>query len=350
MNRLAVWLVPIVLLVLPASVRGQSARDAVAQGTQAYDDLEFEQAAGLLRRALAAQGSSALSREDAARALIYLTATELLRDRKDSARAIARRLVITNPRYRPDELVFPPQLLLLYDVVRRVTPAVIGEAPADTTIRPGTDALTLRLYASAVHDIEASLVALDGRVMRTLYRGPIGDSLSLPWNGLDSAGATLAAGSYAVRVSSFDRAGKVVRMLRMPLSVLTAPADTLPHPAAPADTVLRPEKQPFGPALRVLAPGVLAGLGTAFLPGLVARGEQPSRGRLVIGGTLTLASVTAFIARRPGRPIPENMTHNAALRAWRREDAEVARRNAERAKGTISVRIDAPVILTPSGS
>ena len=337
------------LLCLPVGggLAAQSAGQVLAQGIRAYDDLEFEQAAGLLRRALAAPGQGALSRDDVSRALIYLTATELLRDRKDSARAIARRLVIINPRFRPDELVFPPQLLLLYEVVRRATPAVIGEAPADTTIRPGSEALTLRLYASAVHDVEAKLVALDGRVMRTLFRGPLGDSVALPWNGLDSTGAPVASGAYAIMVSSFDRAGKVVRILRMPVSVLPAPADTLPHPAAPADTVLRPEKRPMGPALRVLAPGLLAGVGAAVLPGVIARGERPSGGRLVIGGTLTLAGVAAFVARRPWRAIPENVGHNAVVRAWRREDTEVARRNAERAKGMIGLHVGEPVVLTP---
>jgi hypothetical protein len=345
MKRIAVLLA---LLVLPAALAGQAARDVLAQGIRAYDDLEFEQAAGLLRRALAVPGANALARDDVSRALIYLTATELLRDRRDSARAIARRLALTNPRYRPDELVFPPQLLLLYEVVRRATPAVIGEAPADTAIRPGSETLTLRLYASAVHDVQASLVALDGRVMRTLYRGPIGDSLALPWNGLDSANAPLATGSYVITVSSFDRAGKVVRMLRMPLAVLPARADTLAHPTAPADTVLRPEKRPLGPALRVLAPGLIAGVGVAVLPGAVARGERPSTARLAIGGTLTVAGVAAFLARKPGRAIPENAAHNAVVRAWRREDTEVARRNVERAKGVIGVHIDAPVILTPA--
>jgi hypothetical protein len=346
MKRFAL-LFALLLLPVPVVLAAQSAAGVLAQGIRAYDDLEFEQAAGLLRRALARPGQDALSRDDVSRALIYLTATELLRDRRDSARAIARRLVVTNPRYRPDELVFPPQLLLLYEVVRRATPAVIGAAPADTTIRPGSEALTLRLYASAVHNVEAALVALDGRVLRTLFRGPIGDSLALPWNGLDSSAAPLASGSYVIAVSSFDRGGTVVRMLRMPLAVLPAPADTLAHPAAPADTVLRPEKRPLGPALRVLAPGVLAGLGAAVLPGVIARGERPSAGRLAIGGTLTLAGVAAFVARKPGRAIPENAAHNAVVRAWRRDDDAVARRNAERAKGVIGVRVGEPVILTP---
>ncbi len=338
-------------LALPLVGAGQAASAALTQGVRAYDDLEFEQAAGLLRRALAVQGSGALSAADVSRALIYLVATELLRDRRDSARAIARRLVVSNPRFRPDELVFPPQLLLLYEVVRRATPAVIAEASADTAIRPGSEAVAVRLYASSVHDIAATLVALDGRVVRTLYRGPIGDSLALRWNGLDSAGTSPPpSGAYALTVSSFNREGRVVRIMRMPVEVLPGPTDTLPHPPPPADSVLLPERQPMGPALRVLAPGLLAGVGVAVLPGLVARGEKPSGARFLVGGTVTLVGIAAFVSHRPHRQIPANVAHNRVIRDWRRTDTDVARRNSERGRGLIGLRTGAPVILTPDGT
>jgi hypothetical protein len=338
-------------LAVPRLAAGQAASAALTQGVRAYDDLEFERAAGLLRRALAVQGTGALPAADVSRALIYLAATELLRDRRDSARAIARRLVLANPRFRPDELVFPPQLLLLYEVVRLATPAVIGEAPADTAIRPGTDAIAVRLYASFVHNVAATLVALDGRVVRTLYRGPIGDSLILRWNGLDSAGTgPPPSGAYALTVSSFNRDGRVVRILRMPIELLPGPTDTLPHPPPPADSVLLPERRPMGPALRVLAPGVLAGVGVAVLPGLVARGEQPSGARFAVGGTVTLVSIAAFVSRRPGRQIPANVAHNRVIRDWRRADGDVARRNAERGRGLMGVRTGVPVILSPEAS
>jgi hypothetical protein len=338
-------------IALPGVVAAQGASAALAQGVRAYDDLEFEQAAGLLRRALAVQGSDALSAADVSRAMIYLTATELLRDRRDSARAIARRLVIRNPRFRPDELVFPPQLLLLYEVVRRATPAVIAEASSDTAIRPGSEAVAVRLYASSVHDIAASLVALDGHVVRTLYRGPIGDSLVLQWNGLDSAGTgPPPSGAYALTVSSFNRDGHVVRILRLPIEVLPGPTDRLPHPPPPADSVLLPERRPLGPALRVLAPGLLAGVGVAVLPGLVARGEQPSGARFVVGGTVTLVGIAAFVSHRPGRQIPANVAHNRVIHDWHAAVADVTRRNAERGRGLIGVRTGAPVILTPEGT
>src|SRR5467141_2470109 len=333
---------------VPARVAGQTAGAVLTQGVRAYDDLEFEQAAGLLRRALAVQGKDALSAADVSRALSYLAATELLRDRRDSARAIARRLVVQNPRFRPDELVFPPQLLLLYEVVRRATPAVIGEAAADTAIRPGSEAWAVRLYASSVHEIAATLVALDGRVVRTLYRGPIGDSLVLRWNGLDSAGTgSPPSGAYALTVSSFNRDGRVVRIMRLRIEVLPGPTDTLRHPPAPADTVLLPERRPMGPALRVLAPGVLGGVGVAVLPGLVARGEKPSGARFVVGGAVTLASIAAFVSHRPGRQIPANVVHNRGIRDWQNAVAATTRRNAERGRGLIGVRTGVPVILTP---
>jgi len=338
-------------LALPFVGASQAASAALTQGVRAYDDLEFEQAAGLLRRALAVQGKDALSTADVSRALSYLAATELLRDRRDSARAIARRLVIQNPRFRPDELVFPPQLLLLYEVVRRATPAVTGHAAADTAIRPGNEAMAMTLYASSVHDIAAALVALDGRVVRTLYRGPIGDSLAVHWNGLDSAGTSPPpSGSYVLTVSSFNRDGRVVRIMRLPIEVLPGPTDTLPHPRTPADTVLLPERRPMGPALRVLAPGVLGGVGLAVLPGVVARGEKPSGARFALGGAVTLASIAAFVSHRPGRQIPANVVHNRGIRDWQNAVADVARRNAERGRGLIGVRTGVPVILTPDGT
>src|SRR2546428_384123 len=160
-------------LAVPGRAAGQAASAALTQGVRAYDDLEFENAAGLLRRALAVQGTNALSAADVSRALIYLAATELLRDRRDSARAIARRLVLSNPRFRPDELVFPPQLLLLYEVVRRATPAVIAEAPTDTAIRFGSEAVAGRPYSRSLHHIAATPLAVDGGRLRTPYPGPL---------------------------------------------------------------------------------------------------------------------------------------------------------------------------------
>jgi hypothetical protein len=338
-------------LIRSPELSAQGAGATFAQGVRAYDDLEFDAAAGLLRRALAAQGNGALLPTDRERALMYLTATELLRENRDSARAVARRLVLSNPRFRPDELVFPPQVLQLYAEVRRTTPVVVATAPVDTAFRAGAGALAVRLHSSTVHDVSAALMTLEGSVLRTLHRGPIGDSLVIYWNGLDSMGTRLAAGRYAITVSSFERGrgSRVVRILRLPLAVLHGTADTLPLPPAPADTLLRSEREPVGPALRVLAPAVLTGAAIAVLPTVVGDGEEPSGGRLVIAGAVSLVGIAAFVSRRPGRPIPENVAHNRTVQDWRRAVGEITRRNAERSRELMSVRSDAPVIITPGG-
>ncbi len=336
-------------LIGPRELSAQVASATVAQGVRAYDDLEFDAAAGLLRRALAAQGNDALLPANRDRALIYLAATELLRENRDSARAVARRLVLANPRFRPDELVFPPQVLQLYAEVRRTTLVVVGTAAPDTAFRPGVEALAVRLYSSAEHDVSAALVTLDGSVLRTLYRGPISDSLVVHWDGLDSTGTRLSGGRYAITVSSFDRGRRVVRILRLPLEVLQGTPDTLLPPRPPADTLLRPEHQPVGPALQVLAPGVLTGAAIAVLPQLMGDDVEPSSGRLVVGGAAIVVSIAAFVSRHPGRSIPDNVAHNRVVQDWRYAVADIAHRNAERSRELMSVRTDAPVVITPGG-
>lgn len=333
----------------PRAMPAQAAADMLARGVRAYEDLELDGAAGLLLRALAVPGADALAPAAAARALMYLAATELLREHRDSAAAVARRLVLLDPRFRPDDLVFPPQVLALHEEARRATPAVIGHAPADTAIRTGAEELVVRLYASTFHDVAATLVAEDGRVVRNLYAGPIGDSLDLHWNGLDSSGTRpLPDGRYAITVNSLDRQRRVVRILRLPLEVTRPRIDTLPHPPPPADSLLLPERRPIGPGLRALAPAAFAGAAIVVLPSVVANGEDATGARFVVGGTVSIAGIVAFLSHHPGRSIPANVAHNRTLRdAWRRELAEVSRRNAERSREVIGVRTGAPVLLTP---
>lgn len=336
-------------LISPRELPGQASSATVAQAVRAYDDLEFDAAAGLLRRALGAQGKDALLPADRDRALMYLAATELLRENRDSARAAARRLVLTNPRFRPDDLVFPPQVLQLYAEVRRTTLVVTGMAPADTEFRPGVEALAVRLYPSAEHNVSAALVTPDGSVLRTLYRGPISDSLVVHWDGLDSTGTRLSGGRYAIMVSSFERGGggRVVRFLRLPLEVLQVTTDTLLPPPPPADTLLRPERQPVSPALRVLAPGVVTGAAIAVLPQMMGENVEPSSGRLVVGGAAIVVGIAAFVSHHPGRSIPDNVAHNRVVQDWRHAVTDIARRNAERSRELMSVRTDAPVVISP---
>src|SRR5205814_314354 len=197
-------------LVGARAAAAQSGTDLMRQAVRAYQDLDLDVAAGLIRRAIAFEGPAALARSERATAFMYLTTVELLRSRPDSARSAAR---------------------------------------------PG--------------------------------------------------------GRCALTVVSTDSAGHVVRELRLPLEVTPVTRDTQPLPPPP---LFRPERTPMGPALRVLAPATLVGVGTVVLPSVVAGGEDHARGRFVVGGAVTIAGIAAFFAHHPARAIPENVAANQRLR------------------------------------
>src|SRR5881296_2947860 len=105
----------------PREVVAQTARDLVTQGVRAYRALEYDAAVALLRRSLAEGALGTLSTAERAQALTYLGATELFRGRRDSASLAFADVVLLDPRYRPDELIFPPQVTNLFQQVRQAT-------------------------------------------------------------------------------------------------------------------------------------------------------------------------------------------------------------------------------------
>src|SRR5712692_7226267 len=217
------------LLLAPRQGQAQSAQGVLAAAIRSYQNLDLDDAAGLLTRALTFQGPEALSRPNRSKALMYLAATELLRDHRDSAFAVSRRLVAYEPRYRPSDLDFPPRTIALYDSARRATPAVLASAPVDTALRAG-EALVVRLFGSTYHQIQAALARESGAPVRTLYAGPITDSLDVRWDGRYSSGATVPNGDYRIDVESRDARGRLVRSFRLPLIVTRVVAETLPSP------------------------------------------------------------------------------------------------------------------------
>lgn len=336
-------------LAVPAVAEGQTASDLLTQGIRAYAVREYDGGAWLLRRALAFQGADALAPAEAARALAYLTATELSRNQRDSALAAARRLIVIDPRYRPDDQAFPPQVIAIFQEARRSAPTVSIRALSDTAIRPGVDAFVVRLAATTGPEVTAALTNADGRVVRTLYTGPIRDSIDVRWNGLDVSGNPPPAGRYAITVTPTGRDRRGTWTLRLPLELQRPAVDTTPLPPAPPDSLFRPERGDYPGAWKALVPAVVAGAAIMVLPKVVASGEQPSRARLIVGGTVTVAGIAAFLSHRPGRTLPANTEYNRNLReTWRRNAADISRRNAERARQSRMVIRPGAAVLTTS--
>jgi hypothetical protein len=204
----------------------------------------------------------------------------------------------------------------------------------------------VRLAAATSPEVSATLTAADGRVVRMLYAGPVRDSVDLRWNGLDAGGISPPPGRYAVTVTPAGRDRRAGWTLRLPLELVRPAVDTLVPPPAPADSLFRAERGDYQGAWRALVPGVLAGAAIVVLPSIVASDEHATNARYFVGGTVTVAGIAAFLSHRPGRSIPSNGAYNRTLREkWRRDVADITRRNAERVRqGRLVIRPGAPVL------
>jgi hypothetical protein len=238
-------------------------------------------------------------------------------------------------------------VVAVYQEARRTTPSVTIRAPGDTEIRPGSGVFVVRLGSATAPEVTAVVTGADGRVVKNLYTGTIRDSVDVRWNGLDAAGNTPPAGRYSIVVTpaSKDRRSWT---LRLPLELARPVVDTAPLPPAPPDSLFKPERGDYKSAWQALIPGVVAAGAIVVVPNLVASGEQASKARLVVGGTVAIAGVAAFFSHHPGQRIPANEQYNHSLReSWKRNVAEISRRNAERLKGaTLVIRPGAPSLIT----
>ena len=119
------------LFAAPLQAQTGGASDVMTRAVRAYQDLEFQVAANLLRRVLAAPLAKELDDSTRALALTYLGAAEHYRGNADSAIAAFRRLVELAPHHAPDTLIFPPEITRLYEQVRSsMTPIAVQLAPS----------------------------------------------------------------------------------------------------------------------------------------------------------------------------------------------------------------------------
>lgn len=338
----AAWLAA-VLAIAPGVCHAQDSTKSVsaallAAGARHYQQLEYDSASTALRRALAVTGADTLTDAGRTRALTYLGAAELFRNKRDSAYAVFRRLVAHNPRARPDPLVFPPEVTTIYEFAREATKVVRVEIPRDTTIRIGADRYRARLYASSFHQIIVSVEREDGFTVKTLYAGAISDTLQVFWSGDDTLFMANDSGRLVFSVTSLTNAGRQGRIVHIPLDLVMGPQDTLPSPTPLPDSLFLPEREPAGPGLKALVRGAGIGVAVAALPGLVAGGTSPSGSRYAVAGGLTIAGLIGFFHHRPGKPLPENISANSVLReGW---ENQVRTTNAENVIRAQQKRLD----------
>lgn len=317
----------------------QSGAVLIDQGIAAYRALEFEAAASLIRRGLAA-GSSARVGRERSDAWLYLGASELLRGRRDHAEEAFQQALANEPRFRPDSLVFPPQVTDVFDEVRRQSGYVKVRAPRDTTIAYGIEHYVFHLFASARHDATVELAGQDGRGVRKLYAGPLPDSMEVRWEGLDGAGRAPLTGSVNLVVTSRPVRGPA-RVVRVPLTVRPIRRDTLPLPPQPVLAPVRSDG-PSARALGTLGLGLFAGLAAVMLPELVASEGAGGSARYYIGGGLAVAGVAGFMAQQSRTRSAEASAREEAKEAWSRRVDSVQAENT-RLRRDLKLRITSGV-------
>jgi len=337
------------LCAAPSGASAQSSDSLFAAGVRAYKNLEFDLAAGLLRRDLAQLTAARAPAAERAQGLVYLGAADLFRGRRDSAAAVFRRLVMLDPRYRPDRLVFPPEVTSLFDGVRLQTKTVTVDVPRDTTIAPGLGAFGIWLIASSFQTVDVTLRYEDGAPFRPLYSGPIGDSLKVQWDGLDAAGAPPPVNRVLLRVASRTPTGDVAGIVQVPLDLRLSRPDTLSWPPPPADTQLLPEREQSATARRALLGGVLLSSAVAVLPALVGGTDTPSGPRIAVAGTIGVAGLLGYVLHRPGRPLAANVRANQTLRdVWQRRVETTTAENARRRRDVrMVIRAGEPTAIQP---
>ncbi len=333
----------IILCIVLASLigngdaRAQSSSSVVALGIATYRAGEYESAASLFRRALAIAGSDAVSGMARADALSYLGATESFRgDTAAAARAFVQALAI-DPRYRLDELVFPPGVTRVFNNARLTTAYTTVRAPSDTVIASGSRGIALQLFASAPHDVVVTIVPDRGGIVHRIYAGPIVDSLTVNWNGMDSTGGSPMDGANVLHVQS--RSASVSAVSTVPITVERLQVDTLVPPARPLEPRTQAARRRDLSPFQGLAIGVIAGATAILLPPLLTDAGSEVQERYFVGGVLGAAGVFVFFrGKHEIRLEAENATRTNALEAWQRAYNEVQNEN-ERRKRVRQLRI-----------
>lgn len=333
-----VLLVALLLSAAGGSAAAQTADQLVASGVRSYNDLEFTAAADFLEQALAGP-AEVLASPVRDRARAYLGASLIFLDRADSAAAVFRSLLLDNPRYRLDQLVFPPRVSAVFDRVRRDTHAIAFGVAPDTTLSGPGGRYPVTVHATAFHRITAEVLTADGAPVTPLYSGPVVDSLELQWDLTAASGTPVPTGAYRVAVRSEGEGGVPGRRIDLPLQVTVLRDEPLPEPPPPSAEELLPERRPAAPAVRALAAGLVAGAAVALLPSAVAGEVELSPARFGAAAGIGIATIVGFVQQRPGAPLPENVVANEARRAAWRARAEAIRAENARRRTDVRVRI-----------
>lgn len=341
----SVALLAALTVAVPVAAQG---RDPLERALVAYRALDFEVAAERFRAALAPDATPPLTARDSIRALMFLGATEHFRERRADALEAFATLLAMDPRYRPDDLTFPPEVTARFNEARVAVRAATVTVPDSASIFAPADQLPIRIHVAGPHDVRALMLDPRGLPLRLLHEGEVRDSLDLGWNARDAAGRLLDAGAYTLQVLSRGQDGGVIRTLEVPVLVERLARDTLWTPELQSSS-LRPETTPVRTSWRPVVLGLLAAGGVVALPSMLGGGSDGLAVRHVVAVSLGVGGIIGSVAGSRPVPAPENVEWNRRVRERFAREVEFVREENERrrSESRLRLRTGAPQVIRP---
>lgn len=345
MNRRVTGIAAVMAAVLFLGVprlTAQAPATLIEQGKVAYQNLDYENAADLMRRGL--KSSATLDLEQQQQAYSYIGAAEFFLGHRDAAVSAFRDLSRLDARVRLDPLVFPPEVQRVYEDARRTVRIVQAEVPAETELRLGKQELPIRLYANIPQTIVVTLGRDPGEDRVTLFTGSIADSMDLTWDGRGNGGAPARTGAYSLRVASLS-GGRVLRTVRVPLQVTLQRQDTVPLPRAPESSRYLSERSLAGP-LKSVVRGFAMGILAIGVPAAMGADTRSMVAPLVVGGAISASGLIDLMTHPNGTRVESNVIHNRRIRdTWQqRVDSLTAENRRRREDVRLLVHASAPMV------
>ena len=318
--------------------------ELLARVARAYDEFSYDSARALALRLLSPEVVA--TPNEKAQAAFYMAGTYLNESppkRPDARRAMAAGLR-ASVFARPDTSLFSADVLLEYERARLALFAVgVRDLPTDTVLglehaivgmdvggtRPATIGVLLESARGTQYQL-ASNVRVSGVGHVTLQ--------------FTLNGAFLPTGSYVLKLEATDDSAGARTLVTVPVSI---DADTVAVQALPdtlADSALRPERRPWGPARRAVLGGLFVGALTAgasqlLTPPTLRDAVGIDVRALGAGAFVAVSGLIVMIAARPGAVLPENVTYNAMLREqWTQERDRIVAANT-RLRGEARIRL-----------
>lgn len=327
-------------LFLPLALHAQTPAELLNQARQAFDNLEFEQAARWYTRALDISAGATGAERDTAQ--LYLAVSYEYAGQRPNALSAFRALVRDRPCAQTPEQFGAGVTSAFVEARAGVFAAGLCEMRRQQ-LAPGSTA-AFRVAATRPAMVRMLLRDSAGQTVADFGEQPVAGIAQVQWRNLPDPGRfgeRPARYELVVRARAQQGAETDERFV---LLLAHAPAvDTLPHPPPIADSAFRPELTSMGPVVGDFAKGL--GIAVALAATTAALSYQTLKGEtgkaLAVGGAISFASVVGLATGSRKREIPGSRAHNAELRrAWEASRDSVMATNRQRL-------LSRPLVLEP---